>query len=145
MMVTAVLEQESASTQVFELADTFNILAASIKAAGLNKMLAEDGEYTVFAPTDEAFANLPEGTLARLLQDKEKLKAMLKYHMVPGKVSAKQIKEMPSARTLEGHPIHIWNCTNCSKMWINDAEVIDSDMQAYNGIVHVIDTVLLPS
>ena len=113
----------------------------AVKAAGLVETLKGDGPFTVFAPTDEAFAKLPEGTVEALLADKEKLTAVLTYHVVAGKVTSKDVAKLDSAKTLQGQEIAI----DTSKgVKINDATVIAADIMASNGVIHVIDTVILP-
>ena len=119
----------------------FTTLVAAVKAADLDEVLSSPGEYTVFAPTDEAFAKLPEGTIEALLADPEMLKKVLLYHVVAGTVTSAQVVELESAPTLNGQQIAI----NTDKgVMINDANVVKTDITASNGIVHVIDTVLIP-
>ncbi len=147
-MVSASLLEPPASEDVdaldLEPADSFNIFVASLKLAGFTEMLANDADYTLFAPTDDAFAKLPDGMLARVIKDKHELRAMLQYHMVPGRITSDQIRKMASATTLEGHPVNIRNCSTCTKVWINEAEIVDADICASNGVVHAIDAVLRP-
>ena len=129
---------------IFPLAEEagFTTLVAAVKAAGLEETLTEKGPFTVFAPTDEAFAKLPEGTLESLLADPEKLKKVLLYHVVSGSVTSDQVIKMKKAETLEGSNVAI----NSKKgVMINDATVIKADIEASNGTVHVIDTVLIPA
>jgi uncharacterized surface protein with fasciclin (FAS1) repeats len=123
-------------------AGSFSTLAAALEAAGLIDVLKSDGPFTVFAPTDEAFAKLPEGTVEALLADKEKLTAILTYHVVPGKVMASDVVNLSSATTVNGADIEIktWD----GKVMINDATVTAADVSASNGVIHVIDTVILP-
>jgi uncharacterized surface protein with fasciclin (FAS1) repeats len=120
----------------------FETLVTAVKAAGLVETLSGDGPYTVFAPTDEAFAKLPAGTLDSLLQDKEQLTKILTYHVVPGRVLAKDVVGLPSAKTVQGQEVAI--TVDGGKVKINDANVISTDIQASNGVIHVIDTVILP-
>jgi len=122
-------------------AGTFNNLVAAVKAAGLAETLSGDGPFTVFAPTDEAFAKLPIGTVEGLLADKEALTKILTYHVVSGKVMAKDVITMPSAKTLQGGEIKI-NAEN--GVMINDAKVVTADIECSNGVIHVIDKVLMP-
>lgn len=122
-------------------AGSFNTLVAAVQAAGLEQTLRGEGPFTVFAPTDEAFAKLPPGTVDALLQDKAKLTQILTYHVVPGKVLAKDVAGLSSAKTLEGKEISI-KTTNGVE--INNSKVITADVLAKNGVIHVIDTVLLP-
>ena len=118
-------------------AGNFTTLATALTEAGLVDALKGDGPFTVFAPTDEAFKNLPDGALEGLLKDKEALKNVLLYHVVSGKVSSKEVVDLNKATTLNGSDLNIK--TNNGKVMINDADVIAS-----NGIIHVIDKVLLP-
>lgn len=123
-------------------AGSFNTLATALEAAGLVETLANGGPFTVFAPTDEAFAKLPEGTLDALLQDKERLTAILTYHVVPGKVTSAQVVGLDSAETVNGEEISI-SVVDGSVM-IDNATVTQTDIEASNGIIHVIDSVILP-
>ncbi len=122
----------------------FTTLAAALDAAGLVDTLKGDGPFTVFAPTDAAFAKLPEGTVATLLEpaNKDKLTAILTYHVVPGEVTAAQVAGMSEAKTVNGKMIAIDASNGTVK--INDATVTTADVMATNGVIHVIDTVLLP-
>ncbi len=106
--------------------------------------LSGDGPFTVFAPTDEAFAKLPEGTVETLLkpENKDKLVAILKYHVVPGNVMAKDVVKLKSAKTAQGSEVAIKVADN--KVNINNAKVVKADVKSKNGVIHVIDTVLLP-
>jgi uncharacterized surface protein with fasciclin (FAS1) repeats len=123
-------------------AGNFTTLATALTEAGLVDALKGDGPFTVFAPTDEAFKNLPKGALEGLLKDKEALKNVLLYHVVSGKVSSKEVVDLNKATTLNGSDLNIK--TNNGKVMINDADVIGADVIASNGIIHVIDKVLLP-
>lgn len=123
-------------------AGSFNTLVTAIKTAGLVDTLKSEGPFTVFAPTDAAFAKLPSGTLEALLQDKEKLTAILTYHVVPGKVMAADVVNLKTAKTVNGKPLSI-SAANGSVM-VNNAKVIRTDISASNGVIHVIDTVVLP-
>ena len=125
-------------------AGTFNTLATALQAAGLADTLKTQGPFTVFAPTDEAFSKLPAGTVESLLkpENKEKLKAILLYHVVAGDVSAAQVMKMSSAKTVEGQDVKI-TVTDGAVM-VNNADVIKADVLATNGVIHVLDTVLLP-
>ncbi|MEI6340276.1 MAG: fasciclin domain-containing protein [Verrucomicrobiota bacterium] len=122
-------------------AGSFKTLAAALKAAGLVETLKGDGPFTVFAPTDEAFAKLPPGTVEALLKDKDKLTAILTYHVVSGKVKAGDVVKLKSAKTLNGKSVAV-DATSGVK--INDAKVVKADIDCSNGVIHVIDTVLLP-
>ncbi len=121
----------------------FTTLVAAVQAAGLVETLSGDGPFTVFAPTDEAFAKLPEGTVEALLQDKEKLAAILTYHVVAGKVMASDVVNLSSATTVNGQDVEIkvWD----GKVMIDGATVTATDIEASNGVIHVIDTVILPN
>ena len=121
---------------------SFNTLATALTEAGLVEALQAEGPYTVFAPTDEAFAKLPEGTIESLLKDKEALTKILLYHVVSGKVTSKEVVKLEKAETLEGQSVKI--STNKDGVMINDSKVTAVDIMASNGVIHVIDTVLLP-
>ncbi len=123
-------------------AGSFTTLAKALEAAGLVETLKGEGPFTVFAPTDEAFAKLPEGALDALLKDKEKLAAVLTYHVVPGNVTAEQVATMTSAKTVNGKELSI--AASGGKVTVGKATVTQADVPATNGVIHVIDTVLLP-
>ena len=125
-------------------AETFGTLIAAAKAAGLVEALTTGGPITVFAPTDEAFAALPEGTVAELLkpENKERLAAVLKYHVVAGRVFADQAAKLTKAPTLNGKDLDIAITADSAK--VGGANVIATDIQASNGVIHVVDAVLLP-
>ena len=123
-------------------AGSFNTLVAAVQAADLVEVLKGDGPFTVFAPTDEAFAKLPEGTVEALLADKEALTKVLTYHVVAGKVMSKDVAKIDSAQTVQGQSITI---DTSSGVKINNANVIMADVMASNGVIHVIDTVILPN
>ena len=131
--------------QVASKAGSFNTLLAAAKAAGLVGALEGEGPLTVFAPTDDAFAKLPAGTVESLLkpENKEKLKAVLLYHVVEGKVTADQVVKMTSAKTLQGESAKI--AVKDGKVYVDGAQVIKADVPASNGVIHVIDSVILPS
>ena len=122
-------------------AGNFKTLAKALEAADLVTTLKGKGPFTVFAPTDEAFAKLPAGTIDALLKDIPKLKAILTYHVVAGKVTAKQVVKLKSAKTVNGAALTI-NAKAGVK--VNGATVTTADIEASNGVIHVIDTVLLP-
>ena len=126
------------------VAGKFNTLVAAVKAAGLVDTLKGPGPFTVFAPTDEAFAKLPAGTLESLLkpENKEKLQTILTYHVVAGKVMAKDVAKLKSAKTVEGRSITV--STTGGGVMINDATVTKADVAASNGVIHVVDSVILP-
>jgi uncharacterized surface protein with fasciclin (FAS1) repeats len=123
-------------------AGSFHTLLTAATKAGLVDTLKGKGPFTVFAPTDEAFAKIPQETLNGLLQDKAKLKEVLLYHVVKGKVMAADAAKLDSAKTVQGKPITIK--ARGGKVMINDAEVTKADIKTSNGVIHVIDTVLLP-
>lgn len=120
-------------------ANSFKTLVAAVKAAGLVETLSEKGPFTVFAPNDEAFAKLPQGTVDALLKDIPKLKRLLTYHVVAGKVMAAEVSKLPTAKTLQGQNVGI---ANKNGVKVNDANVIKADIACDNGVIHVIDTVL---
>lgn len=122
-------------------AGSFNTLVAAVKAADLVDTLKGDGPFTVFAPTDEAFAKLPEGTVEALLQDKEKLAAILTYHVVSGTKKASDVVGAKSLTTVEGGQL---NVDTSSGVQVGGANVVQADIHTSNGVIHVIDTVLLP-
>ena len=122
-------------------AGSFNTLVQAVQAAGLVETLKSAGPFTVFAPTDAAFAKIPADTLASVLADKAQLTAILTYHVVSGKVMAADVVNLTSAKTVQGGELKI-NTTNGVK--INDANVVQADVVADNGVIHVIDTVLMP-
>ncbi|MBN3889075.1 MAG: fasciclin domain-containing protein [Nostoc sp.] len=121
---------------------SFKTLVAAIEAAGLVDTLKGAGPFTVFAPTDEAFNKLPAGTVDALLKDPAKLKKILTYHVVSGKVLAADVVKLKTAKTVEGSDVKI-DASNGVK--INDATVATADVAADNGVIHVIDTVLIPA
>jgi uncharacterized surface protein with fasciclin (FAS1) repeats len=125
-------------------AGDFKTLAAALQAAGLVDTLKGTGPFTVFAPTDEAFAKLPAGTVADLLkpENKQKLISILTYHVVSGKVLAKQVVKLHEAKTLNGQDVKI--TVDGGKVMVNNANVIKTDILCSNGVIHVIDAVLLP-
>ena len=122
-------------------AGSFKTLVTAVQAAGLAETLSGAGPFTVFAPTDEAFAKLPKGTVEGLLKDTAKLKGILTYHVVPGKVMAADVVKLHSAKTVQGQSLKI--STNGS-VKIDDAKVTQTDIQCTNGVIHVIDSVVLP-
>jgi uncharacterized surface protein with fasciclin (FAS1) repeats len=127
-------------------AGSFKTLVTAVKAAGLVDTLKGKGPFTVFAPNDEAFAKLPKGTVEGLLKDIPKLKAVLTYHVVSGKVMAADVVKLKTAETVQGQEVKIdaakWHLHMNPK--INDANVVKADVVADNGVIHVIDKVLLP-
>ena len=123
-------------------AGQFKTLVALVKQAGLVGALSGKGPLTVFAPTDAAFAKLPKATLAALGKDKAKLKAVLLYHVVSGKVTAAKVVKLTSAKTLNGQSVTIK--VKGGKVYVNSAQVVTADVMASNGVIHVIDKVLIP-
>jgi uncharacterized surface protein with fasciclin (FAS1) repeats len=125
-------------------AGQFNTLATALKAAGLVDTLKGPGPFTVFAPTDAAFAALPAGTVESLLkpENRAKLVAILTYHVVPGRVTAAQVSGMDSATTVQGGKVAIRSSGGA--VTVNGARVVSADVAASNGVIHVIDTVLIP-
>jgi uncharacterized surface protein with fasciclin (FAS1) repeats len=123
-------------------AGSFNTLVAAVKAAGLVETLKGKGPFTLFAPNDEAFAKLPEGTVDGLLKDIPQLKKILTYHVVSGKVMAADVAKMKSAKTVEGSDVKI---DAAKGVKINNATVSAADVAADNGVIHIIDTVLIPA
>ena len=123
--------------------DNFKTLIAAVKAAGLVETLQGAGLFTVFAPTDEAFAKLPAGTVENLLkpENKDKLIAVLKYHVVPGKVVAADVKTM-EAKTVQGQNVKL--VVSAEGVTVDNAKVVKTDVTAENGVIHVIDTVIIP-
>lgn len=147
-IVTAVGLQGRAQNQ--DIVDTavaagsFKTLAAALQAAGLVETLKGEGPFTVFAPTDAAFAKLPAGTVENLLkpENRDKLRAILTYHVVPGKVTAAQVTSMKAGKTVQGSSVKI--AASGGKVKIDNANVVKADVMASNGVIHVIDTVLMP-
>lgn len=123
---------------------SFDTLVKAVTAAGLADTLSGDGPFTVFAPTDEAFEKLPKGALADLLKpgNKKKLASILKYHVVPGKVKAKDITELSSAKTVEGSEVAIE--VDGHDVKVDAANVVKTDINCKNGVIHVIDAVIMP-
>lgn len=126
-------------------AGSFNTLVTAVKAAGLVETLKSEGPFTVFAPSDEAFAKLPAGTIESLLkpENKEKLTNILTYHVVSGKVKAKDVVKMTSASTVQGSDVGI-TVKDGSVVLNNSSNVVKTNIKTSNGIIHVIDTVILP-
>lgn len=140
---TEVIEPEEMNiVEVASSAGSFDTLVQAVQAAGLNETLSSEGPFTVFAPTDEAFAALPEGTLDSLLADEEALRAVLTYHVVSGEYMAADVVGMDSVTTEQGEDINI--TVNDGQVMVNDANVTQTDIQASNGVIHVIDKVILP-
>jgi len=125
-------------------AGDFNTLATALKAAGLIDVLSGEGPFTVFAPTDAAFAKLPEGTVESLLkqENRDQLVSILTYHVVPGMVKAKQVVDLSEASTVQGNSVAIK--VKDGKVYVDNAEIVKTDITASNGVIHVIDQVILP-
>ena len=123
-------------------AGSFNTLVAAVKAAGLVETLKGAGPFTVFAPTDEAFKKLPAGTVEALLKDKAKLTAILTYHVVPGMVMAADVVKLKDAKTVQGQKVTIK--AGKDGVMIDNAKVVKTDIVTSNGVIHFIDTVILP-
>jgi len=123
-------------------AGDFTTLVTALTEADLVSALEGDGPFTVFAPTDEAFKKLPNGVLKNLLEDKEALKNVLLYHVVSGDITSNQITKLNEAKTLNGSDVKIM--IEDGKVMVNNSQVVGADVIASNGIIHVIDTVLLP-
>lgn len=138
----ATLSPDEDIVEVAKAAGSFTTLLTAVEAAGLVEVLKGEGPFTVFAPTDEAFAKIPEADLNALLADTEALKAVLLYHVVPGSVKAAQVVGMTSAATANGASISI-SAENGSVM-VDGANVISTDIEASNGVIHVIDSVIMP-
>ncbi|UCF36490.1 MAG: fasciclin domain-containing protein [Acidobacteriota bacterium] len=122
-------------------AGQFNTLVKAVQAAGLVDVLKGDGPFTVFAPTDEAFAKLPAGTIESLLKDKEKLTAILTYHVVPGKMMASDVISKSSLATVQGSSLKV---STGSGVRVDSAQIVKTDIETSNGVIHVIDTVVIP-
>ncbi len=124
--------------------DNFKTLVAAVKAADLAGTLSGDGPFTVFAPTDDAFAKLPEGTIAELLkpENKKKLAGILTYHVVAGKVMAKDVVKLDEAKTVQGSAAKIQ--VKDGNVMVDNAKVVKADIPCKNGVIHVIDAVILP-
>ena len=147
LLSTAAMPAMAAEKDIVDTAvaaGSFKTLAAALKAADLVTALKGSGPFTVFAPTDEAFQKLPAGTVEMLLkpENKEKLRAILTYHVVAGKVTAAEVVKLTSAKTLNGQDVNI--TTRDGNVMVNNANVVKADITASNGVIHVIDTVILP-
>lgn len=126
-------------------AGSFTTLATALEAAGLVETLKGAGPFTVFAPTDEAFAKLPDGVVADLLKPEnvERLRSVLTYHVVPGSVPASEVVELDMAKTVNGQSVKI--AVTGEKVMVDSAQVVTPDIMASNGVIHVIDSVILPN
>ena len=123
-------------------AGSFNTLATALTEAGLIETLQGDGPFTVFAPTDEAFAKLPKGTVESLLKDKKALTNILLYHVVSGSVMASDVVKLDKATTISKNDVNV--SVVDGKVFINESQVTTADVKASNGVIHIIDTVLIP-
>lgn len=146
LMIAAALAASALAAQAKDIVDvavgagSFKTLVTAVQAAGLVDTLKGPGPFTVFAPTDAAFAKIPKATLDALLADKAKLTAVLTYHVVPGKVMAKDVKA-GKVKTVQGGELTI---TTAGGVKVDGANVVTTDVAASNGVIHVIDTVVLP-
>jgi uncharacterized surface protein with fasciclin (FAS1) repeats len=137
-----------AQAQTKDIVDTavgagmFNTLVTAVKAANLVETLKGAGPFTVFAPTDEAFAKVPKAALEGLLKDQAKLKEVLTYHVVAGKVMAADVVKLKDAKTVQGQSVKI--AVDGGTVMVDNAKVVKADVAASNGVIHVIDTVLMP-
>ena len=150
LVISAVLARVSAADQTKDIVDTavaagsFKTLGTALQAAGLVDTLKGSGPFTVFAPTDEAFAKLPAGTLEMLLkpENKAKLQRILTYHVVAGKVMAADVVKLRSAKAVSGDTITV---STAAGVMVDKARVLKTDVVASNGVIHVIDAVILPN
>jgi uncharacterized surface protein with fasciclin (FAS1) repeats len=122
-------------------AGSFKTLVQAVQAAGLVETLSGEGPFTVFAPTDEAFAQIPQETLQAVLADKEKLTAILTYHVVPGRLMAADVVRSTQLQTVQGQSITV---STEGGVRVDDANVVQTDIEADNGVIHVIDKVIMP-
>ena len=135
--------------QNYDVVDTakktggFQVFTGAVAEAGLEETLKETGPFTIFAPTDQAFAKIPKNELDELLkpQNREKLRLMLRHHIVPGKLTVSELKTLDQTRTAKGDELKI---ESRAGLWINEAKVVSPDLEASNGVLHGIDTVLMP-
>src|SRR5262245_45075000 len=139
---SATPRKEGTIVQVATAAGQFTTLTMLLKRAGLVSVLQKPGPYTVFAPTDAAFKKVPKATINALLRDKAKLKAVLLYHVVPGKVTAAKVVKLRSAKTANGASVRIRVAG--STVYVNGAKVTKADVMASNGVIHVVSSVLIP-
>ncbi len=147
LVLAATMTAQAAEKDIVDTAvgaGSFNTLVAAVKAGGLVETLKGKGPFTVFAPTDEAFAKLPAGTLESLLkpENKDKLVAILTYHVVPGKVLAADVVKLKEATTVQGQKVAIK--VSGDKVSVDNAHVVKTDIVCGNGVIHVIDAVILP-
>ena len=123
-------------------AGSFDTLVTAVRTAGLDKTLNSKGPFTVFAPNDVAFGKLPKGTLEKLLKNKKKLASILKYHVVPGKIKSSEVVKLDRIKTALGKYVSI---KSTGSVKINNANVIKPDIETSNGVIHIIDKVLIPN
>ncbi len=141
----AILPARAAEKDIVDTAvgaGQFKTLVTAVKAAGLVDTLKGTGPFTVFAPTDAAFAKIPKAKLNALLANKAMLTAVLTYHVVPGKVTAAEVVKLHSAKTVNGQSVPIR--VKKGKVYVGNAKVVKADIMATNGVIHVVDTVLMP-
>ena len=138
------MQREADIVETALAANNFSTLVIALAAAGLIRTLQGEGPFTVFAPTDAAFAKVPQQTLDNLLEpeNKQRLAAILTYHVVPGRVTSHEVIAMDSATTLQGQKLNI---SKQDGVKINEAKMIVSDVEATNGVIHIIDSVLMPA
>ena len=136
------MKQEKNIVETAVAAGQFDTLVTAVQEAGLVETLSGDGPFTVFAPTDEAFAAIPDADLQALLADKEALTRVLTYHVVPGKVTAGDVVNLSQAETVEGSTVDI--SVDGDTVKVDDARVIKTDIETSNGVIHVIDSVIMP-
>ena len=136
------MEEQSSIVDIAVSDPNFSTLVAALQAADLVEVLAGEGPFTVFAPSNEAFAKIPEATLNEILADKDQLTQILTYHVVSGKVMAEDVVNLTSATTVQGGDVTIEVMGN--SVMVDNANVIQTDIEASNGVIHVIDTVLIP-
>ncbi len=141
-VIDTVIMPRSDVIEAARAAGSFKTLLTAIDAAGLTDTLRGDGPFTVFAPTDDAFAKLPKDTLDALLKDKATLTSILTYHVVPGKVMATDVVKLTEAKTVQGQSVKI---AAAGGVMVDNAKVVKTDVPATNGVIHVIDTVIMPS
>jgi len=140
-VIDTVLMPKNDIVETARAAGSFKTLITALEAAGLTDALRGDGPFTVFAPTDEAFAKLPKGTIEALLNDIPRLKSILTYHVVSGEVLASDVVKLDEAKTLQGQSVRV---NASSGVMVDNARVVKTDVMATNGVIHVIDTVILP-
>lgn len=140
-VIDAVIMPKNDIVEAARAAGSFETLLAAIEAAGLTDTLRGDGPFTVFAPTDEAFAKLPKDALDALLKDRARLASILTYHVVPGKVLAADVVKLTEAKTVQGQRVRV---AKAGGVTVDGAKVVKTDVPATNGVIHIIDTVIMP-